>query len=137
MEDFLKKIMADSKGSAFGSRKGDAEIWYNEEGDCLQFQLTHVAVVRNRIDDYLTVYRSAVDSAPIGFQLKDIKALIQKYSAGGIVVKAEVDKGKLISVTALLVNILADLGATIMRREGYSEALQSFPKERDQILVPA
>ena len=137
MDEFLKKILSDSKSDRFGSQKDNHTIWYNEEGDCLQFQTSNDAIIRDRIDEYLTLYRSAEDDSPIGFQIKDIKALIDKYSVGGIVVKATVNDGKLISVTALLVNILADLGATIIRRQGYAEALRTFPREVDDALVPA
>lgn len=134
-ENILKDLMEKMQGEKLGSRKNDTQMWYNEEGDCIQFQTEHVAIIRDRIDDYLTIYRSAVNKGAIGFQLKDIKALMRKYYFDNVVVTADVRNNKLISITALLVSILSDsiLMPSISRREGYVEALRTFPKERDKI----
>lgn len=134
-ENILKDLMEKMQGEKLGSRKNDTQMWYNAEGDCIQFQTEHVAIIRDRIDDYLTIYRSAVNKGVIGFQLKDIKALMRKYCFDSVVVTADVRNNKLISITALLVSILSDSISmpSISRREGYVEALRTFPKERDKI----
>lgn len=139
MENFLRELHEAAKSNEFGYQKDQMQIWYNPDGDCLQFQADHVAVIGDRIDDYLTIYRSAETNEPIGFQLKDVMALISKYYYDGIIVKADVDKGKLVCVTALLVRLLSESRPSIIRKEGYTEALESLrilPKESDCFIMP-
>ena len=127
------------KNAKLGSHKDKNQIWYNASGDCIQFQTVHDAIVAERIDEYLTIYRSAVNNQPIGFQLKDVKALINKYRFEGIVVKASVSEDALVSATSLLVRILTDSVPSIGRRDGYTEAIETIrdsPKEEDDVKVP-
>lgn len=57
------------------------EVWYNAIGDCVEFCAEDVAVVADRIDDVITIYRSAVDERPIGFQIKGVLALLRLLDA--------------------------------------------------------
>ena len=76
---FLEKLIHQIDPSAKrGSHVERREPWYNAHGDCIQFQTMNIAVVAERIDNYLTIYRSATDNEPIGFQLKDVQRLIQR-----------------------------------------------------------
>jgi len=52
-------------------------LWYNREGDCVMLLATNEGVVADRIDQYLTLYRSAVENdRVIGIQLKGIRGLM-------------------------------------------------------------
>ena len=137
MDKFIKDIIGSFKKSEkIGSCKSDLPIWYNEQGDCIQFIADQVAEIADRIDDYLTIYRSAEDDKPIGFQLKDVKALIRKFGYKGIQVEALVSQKNLVSVTALLLSAFCDMGPSISRREGYARAIQTLPREADRIPIP-
>ena len=135
-KNFLKKFTAKMSLDNLGSHQDIKNIWYNETGDCIQFQSEQVAIVAERIDDYLTIYRSAEDEKPIGFQLKDVRALIDKYKYSQIFVKTTVssDNNELISVTALLIHTLTESIPSINRREAYTEAIKALATE-DQVAV--
>lgn len=51
-------------------------IWYNRDGDCLEYSTVNEAVVADRIDCVITIYRSAVDNRPVGFQIKGVSAIL-------------------------------------------------------------
>lgn len=123
-EHFLNDFVKQHGGSPQeGLHKGDHAPWYNQYGDCIEFQTVHHAIVADRIDEYLTIYKSAVDNEPIGFKIKDVQALIKKYGCSGMEIKATVSGHRLLSVTALLLNAFRDLPQTINRLEGYTKAL--------------
>ena len=138
-EDFLKKIEKDSQTKAFGSKKNNIQIWYNQDGDCVQFQTMHVGVLRERIDDYLTVYRSAEDNEPIGFQLKDVHALINKYELEGVAVQAgySIKDNKLISVAVLMLKAFAKMQPSINRVAGYGDAFRTLTNDKAEVEIPA
>ena len=135
-KNFLKNFVAKMSRDNLGEHRDIKNMWYNETGDCIQFQVEQVAIVAERVDDYLTIYRSAEDEKPIGFQLKDVKALINKYKYSGIFVKTTVrsENNELISVTALLINTLTESIPSINRREAYTEAIKALAKE-DNVAV--
>ena len=106
------------------------EPWYNRYGDCIEYQTEHVAIVADRIDNYLTIYRSAETNTPIGFQLKDVSALMKKHEADLYGVAWTRQETNLVSVSYLL---MAALGAgteplSIRKRLGYSEAVRRLSK---------
>lgn len=137
MEELLRKLAEAKKSKEFGCHRNQLQMWYNPDGDCIQFQTEHVAVIGERIDDYLTIYRSAENNKPIGFQLKDVKALIDKYYFDGIIINAGVKEGKLVSLTALLVRLISESRPSIIRNEGYTEALESLRAlPEDSLAVP-
>ena len=108
--------------------------WYNQFGDCIDYQTQRVAVVADRIDHHLTILRSAENNEAIGFQLKDVKALMKKYkSQFGIVFSTHNER--LISVTSLLLTafqIDAPSTATMKKRAGYEQAIRSF-SSKDEV----
>lgn len=61
-----------------GFQKG---FWYNPYGDCLEFYSENVAVVAERIDDIITIYRSAENASPVGCQIKGLNALVRLLDA--------------------------------------------------------
>lgn len=108
--------------------------WYNSHGDCIVYQTADEAVIAERIDEFLTIYRSAVDNRPIGFQLKEVLALISAYGIDGLSVESEVQGDQLVSVKALLLAAYERLPVSIHRRKGYAMArLPEF--EQDAIAI--
>lgn len=103
--------------------------WYNQYGDCIEYQAESVAVVADRIDGYLTIYRAADTNNAIGFQLKDVKKLMDKYQAiFGVVFRTQ--DSKLISVTSLLLTALQIEPVQNMKKlSGYEQALKNFSTE--------
>ena len=133
LDDFIHSLDKEAK---LGSHKDQQAIWYNKAGDCLEFQTVDEPFVAHRVDKYLTLYRSAETNQLIGFKIKDVKALIKKYCFDAMVVGAGVQDKRIISIIALLVNVLAQDDPTIKRREGYTEALRSVPKEAEKVTIP-
>lgn len=84
-EHFLDEFLRESGGSESLSKASlfVAEPWYNPFGDCIEFQTVPDEVVANRIDNLVTIYESAIDGRPIGFQIKDVKRLIRDMQGSG------------------------------------------------------
>ncbi len=138
MEDtFLEELKRDIQSDDFGSGHDAPNIWYNEDGDCLQFKTTHVATIGKRIDEYLTLYLSAENNEPIGFQLKDIHALYSKHDADLMSVQADyTSEGKiLISMSMLMLKAFKKKKESINRLTGYSEAF-SITRGVDRVEIP-
>jgi len=113
------------------------EPWYNPYGDCVVYRAANEAVVADRIDELLTVYRSALDDRPIGFQLKGVRAIIDKFKLGGLAaVASERADGQIlaISVSALLFAAYMQKPETPQRREAY-KSLIPFSGARAEIPV--
>jgi len=103
-----------------------AEPWYNPYGDCLVYKMADEASVADRIDELLTIYRSAIDNRPIGFQIKGIAAIIQKFGLAGLEIASQADVAsmKSVSVAAILLAAYEDRPFTLSRRIGYAEAME-------------
>ena len=69
LEDFVKAIDPKAK---FGSHKDVQEPWYNTEGDCIEYQTVNDAIVGDRVDEYLTIYRSVKTNEANGFVMPPI-----------------------------------------------------------------
>ncbi len=104
-----------------------AEPWYNQQGDCLVYKMANEAAVADRIDELLTVYRSAEDNRPIGFQIKGVCAIIRRLGVDGLAVASEAssDCVKSISIVALLLAAYEERTPTLSRRIGYTAAMES------------
>ena len=76
-----------------------AEPWYNQDGDCLVYKMASEASVADRIDELLTIYRSAEDNRPIGFQIKGIGAIIRKFGLAGLAISSKSDAEAVRSVS--------------------------------------
>ena len=53
-----------------GEERLSPEPWYNPDGDCVVYQMVNEAIVADRIDEILTIYRSAITERPIGYQIR-------------------------------------------------------------------
>ena len=128
---FLDKTMA-------GSSEFRAEPWYNATGDCIVYQTADEAVVADRVDGLLTVYRSAVDGRPIGFQIKGIRGLLRKFKWDALAVRSETegDQVRAISVAALLLAAYEDGPTTMQRRMAYASVIPDQTIAVDD-LIPA
>jgi hypothetical protein len=102
-----------------------AEPWYNPDGDCIVYKMADEAFVANRVDELLTIYDSAIDGRPIGFQIKGVKAIISKFGVDGLAVSSEANPQhvKSISVAMLLLAAYEGGPQTIGRREAYASAM--------------
>jgi hypothetical protein len=111
-----------------GSSEFRSEPWYNSEGDCIIYQTANEAIVRDRIDGFLTIYRSAIDNRPIGFQLKSLRAIIRKYGFEGlaVMVKETGDQITSISVVALLLAAYEQGPLTLKRRRAYATVMSPY-----------
>jgi len=111
-----------------GTPTFQAEPWYNPHGDCIVYQLADEAVVAERVDELLTIYNSAIDDRPIGFQIKGIHAILNRFGLDGLAVQSEADaKGgcvKSISIVALLLAAYDEGPRTLGRRKAYAAAME-------------
>ena len=143
-----KKIRGDDMEAHFleGFVKGEpgfaAEPWYNPHGDCVTFAVADEARVADRIDGVLTIYRSAIDNRPIGYQIKGVLAIVRRFGLGGVSIESiESDDrgGKLLSVSMLLLAAYEAGPRNVFRREAYTTALEQSPPARFKMsdFVPA
>ena len=128
--------MRDLDPSQKGSHKGQREPWYNPHGDCIQFQTVNEAVIGERIDGYLTIYRSAISHEPVGFQIKDVQRLIQRYGCSGIEVQAQMSRQRLVRVTGLLLYAYQSEPPTINRINGYMSAMSALSVKPEHVALP-
>lgn len=137
-EKFIEQLKQDLKGADFGSKQDNLQLWYNKEGDCIQFKtMQHVPVARRRIDEYLTLYISIENKKPIGFQLKDIHALIAEHG-NLMTVQAGytfTDKS-VISITALILKAFVKMPESINRFSGYRDAFSTMARDVENLEIP-
>jgi hypothetical protein len=124
---FLADVMAGEGEPTFR-----AEPWYNPHGDCIVYKMADEAVVAHRVDELLTVYNSALDDRPIGFQIKGVRAIIRKLGVDGLMVASEAKKGavKRVSVTALLLAAYEEVEPTLARRRAYASVMECPAQKR-------
>ena len=118
-----------------GEPEFKAEPWYNPCGDCIIFQMADEAIVADRIDELLTIYRSAVDDRPIGFQIKGVAAIIKEFGWDGLVVQSEAvaESVKLVSIAALLLVAYDQGPRNTSRLKAYAAATAECPPEKAAI----
>ena len=104
------------------------EPWYNPHGDCIVQEIADEAVVADRVDELLTLYRSAVDRRVIGYQIKGVQALIRRFGWEGLCVEcvadAEDSELRRISIAALLLAAYDEGPRTVSRRSAYARTLR-------------
>lgn len=129
------------EGQIEGPQEFKAEPWYNPHGDCVVFQTANEAIVGDRIDEILTIYRSAKDDRPIGFQIKDVLSLIRRFGLDGLAFLAETQGEEItkVSITMLLLAAYEEGPRTSYRRQAYASVMRDthdtgIPREE---LVPA
>jgi hypothetical protein len=132
MEEFVRRIKKDSEGPEFGALKNRIEVWYNEVGDCLQLKTMNIATIAKRIDEFLTIYYSVEKrDLPVGFQLKDVKVLINKFELKSVAVGAGYSKeGNALKSISLVIELILKAyeksrqTGTIGSRNGYRTAFE-------------
>ena len=134
MEKHFKNHFLADLVKGLGEPEFRAEPWYNPDGDCVVFQMADEAIVADRIDDVLAIYRSAVDDRPIGFQIKGIAAIIKKFGLDGLIVESQTDAGRVKSVSVMALLLVAyDQGPrNPYRLKAYAAAMEC-PSERQTI----
>lgn len=118
-------------GAQRGSHRDRIEFWYNAKGDYIEFQTVDEAVVADRIDDYLTIYRSLEKREAIGFKIKGVKALMNIAGGEAVEVTASHEGKAVISVRVLLLKALTADAATFRRTRGYADAIPTLAKVED------
>jgi hypothetical protein len=95
-EHFLKEYVS-------GVSREPTRPWYNPDGDCIVYQMVDEAIIAQRVDPILTLYRSAITDKPIGYQIKGVAALANRFGWNGILVNCtqDTDGLKHISLYAL------------------------------------
>src|SRR5437016_4260862 len=116
---FLAELVA-------GQAREKPRPWYSPEGDCIIYQIADEAIVADRIDEVLTIYRSAISNKPIGYQIKGVAALASRFGWEGVLVasKQGAEELKEISLSALLLAAYEQGPKTIGRRKAYADALE-------------
>jgi hypothetical protein len=111
-----------------GVSREDPQPWYNASGDCVVYQSDpSVEVIGDRVDELLTLYRSADTEKVIGFKIKGIHALALKFGWDGIAIRAEQSGREIqkISMAALVLAAFGDGPRTISRLQGYAQAVSA------------
>ena len=116
------------KGLIVGETRQNPEPWYNPDGDCIIYQMIDEAIVADRIDEVLTIYRSAITNKPIGYQIKGVVALAKLFGWSGVLVECKEDNEQLkqVSLFALLLAAYERGPKTIGRRKAYADTFESF-----------
>ena len=124
LKDFVSGVSRDVSEAA--------KPWFNPAGDCIIYQMADEAVVADRIDGILTIFHSALDGRPIGFQIKGVEAITRRFGLSGIAVECKADKNEIkeVSITALLLAAYEQGPQTIGRRLGYATAFDCAPTPR-------
>ena len=110
-----------------GSPEFCPEPWYNREGDCIIYQTANEAIVADRVDEFLTVYCSAQDNRPIGFQVKGVQAILKKFGYEGLSVRVEESGNQIIkiSIAVLLLAAYEQGPRTLRRRRAYAGVMSA------------
>ncbi len=105
-----------------------ADPWYNPVGDCIVHKIANEAVIADRIDELLTLYRSAIDRRVIGYQIKGVLALVRKFGWDGLAVECTTDdeskEVRRVSLAALLLVAFGDGPNTVGRRSAYAQTVR-------------
>ncbi|MEA3368004.1 MAG: hypothetical protein U9R68_07820 [Planctomycetota bacterium] len=130
----MEKHFLESMMEGEGKPEFRAKPWYNPHGDCIIYQIADEAVVAERVDEVLTIYHSAFDGRPVGFQVKGVGAMIRKFGLEALAIESESDaKGvRRVSVAALLLAAYEEGPRTLGRRRAYAAAMEG-PLEKRSI----
>jgi hypothetical protein len=87
--------------------------------------------VADRIDEVLTIYRSALTNKSIGYQIKGVAALARRFGWEGVLVEHKRDAEELheVSLFALLLAAYEQGPKTIGRRKAYADAFESLAEK--------
>lgn len=114
------------------------EPFYNPSGDCIHFQTTDESVYGDRMDSYLTLYRSMENDSVVGFQVKGITAILKKFGANQMTVQAGAE-GQTISVITIVVGALKSVPEEIPSQEDLNalfDLLATIREKQAQVRVP-
>jgi hypothetical protein len=123
-EHFLKDFVT-------GPSRFSPEPWYNPDGDCIIYQTSDEAIVAERVDELLTIYRSAITGKSIGCQIKGVNAIMTLFGLGAVSLECR-QSGQEITEISLSMFLLAayEKGPkTIRRRAAYADAFSSSGRD--------
>jgi len=130
-EHFLKDFVS-------GPRSKERDPWYNPDGDCIIYHTADEATVAERVDELLTIYKSAISGKAIGFQIKGVGAIIKTFGLGGVEVECEEHNKEImrVSISALLLAAYESGPKTIGRRKAYIDAFEFAPRQTSLTIDP-
>jgi len=98
--------------------------WYNAEGDCILFQSEECACIGERVDDILTILRSAEHGRAVGFQIKGVRALCESLGYEPPESQAPATSGGIerLTLNLLLLKAYETGPNSIARRTAYASA---------------
>lgn len=113
--------------------------WYNAYGDCIEFKVCGDAYYAERVDDFITIFRHHEDNRPIGYQIKSVASLIEKFPIDGLEISTEVT-GKepaTVSLNKLILTAFTLKPMNVDRLNHYRDVLNfNMPEpERDEVEV--
>ncbi len=105
--EFMKQVQDAMKGV---EPTFERSPWYNAQGDCLVFHASPEEGYADRVDSLLTLYRSVDADRVIGFEVKDVLAMIKRLGLAGLTVSAESEGNHVhrISIAAILMTAMQD-----------------------------
>ena len=112
-DDFMNNLLkiADKEPEEF-----KPFAYHNQDGDCVEFFVKPDSYYAERVDGFLTVYRSRKNKEVIGSLLKNIKHIIGKYPGFSI----EIHDGKVHLAALFLAGLWSqahkDKNCTVVRR---------------------
>lgn len=120
--DFVNDVL-DELGEASSFK---ARPWYNSYGDCVVFHTSPDEGYADRVDSVLTLYRSIEDDTVIGFQLKDVGAIIDEVDCDAVEVRIKTEDEEVVKVQMNLLLFVAmgegDERSIPERARAYAEA---------------
>ena len=83
-QSFAEKVM----GIAGSADTSEAGVYYDRDGDCIEFLARHEPFRAERVDDLVTVYYSEETGDVIGSLVKGVSRFLQRHPNLAILVKA-------------------------------------------------
>jgi len=90
-----------------GSSTFAPEPWYNPYGDCVVYQCVPEARIAERVDGILTLYRSAIDRRVIGFQIKGVQAIMEKFDFDALALRSTEHEGRIVRIAVVMLVLAA------------------------------
>ncbi len=102
---------------------------YCATGDCIELFFEDTDSYSDRVDCWLTVYKSFDDDKVVGLMVKNVKSLLSKFDALGLECRVDRDKGNcLIRLQALVANV-PWVESESAQRPPYRDVLKLIPHD--------
>jgi hypothetical protein len=68
---------------SLGEHRFESKPFYSPEGDCVYYYFENQRTYNDRVDCWLTAFRSSADDRIVGIKIKNIKTLLSRFQALG------------------------------------------------------